>query len=104
MVDRLRVRRLSVRDGGSGARGGAPGMTTAAPRPLPQPDPDTEPFWAAAGDGVLLLQRCVAAGHVQFYPRPLCVTCAADVESFAASGRGEVHTFTVVHKSGAPPF
>jgi uncharacterized OB-fold protein len=26
------------------------------------------------------------------------------VEPYAASGRGEVHTFTVVHKSGARPF
>jgi uncharacterized OB-fold protein len=79
-------------------------MTEPILRPLPQPDPDTEPYWTAARDGVLLLQRCVAAGHVQFFPRPVCVTCAADVASFEASGRGEVHTFTVVHKSGAPPF
>jgi uncharacterized protein len=79
-------------------------VNDAVPRPLPQPDADTEPFWTAARDGVLLLQRCVAEGHVHFYPRPVCVTCAADVEPFEASGDGEVHTFTVVHKSGAPPF
>jgi uncharacterized OB-fold protein len=73
-------------------------------RPLPVPDPDTQPFWDGTKNRQLLVQRCRANGHVQFYPRSVCVTCAEDVEWFEASGLGVVYSFTVVRQSGAAPF
>lgn len=73
-------------------------------KPLPQTDPVSAPFWSAAGEGRLLYQRCPACGHRQFYPRAACTACGADPEWAEASGRGEVHTFTIVRQFGAPPF
>ena len=62
------------------------------------------PFWEAAARGELLYQECPTCGHRQFYPRALCTACGADPEWAEASGRGTVHTFTVVRQYGTPPF
>ena len=73
-------------------------------RPAPRPDGVSRPFWEAAGRGELLIQCCPACGHRQFYPRPVCTRCGADPEWEQASGRGVVHTFTVVRQFGGAPF
>lgn len=72
--------------------------------PLPDPDAVAVPWWKAAGEGRLLFQRCPSCAHAQFYPRALCTHCAATPEWQEASGRGKVHTFTVVRQMGAKPF
>lgn len=82
-------------------------MTSAASRAAPRPafvsTPLTAAYWEAAADGVLLLQRCRPAGHVQHYPRGLCATCwSDDLEWAPAEGTGRVWTFTVVHMPGHP--
>jgi uncharacterized protein len=74
------------------------------PSPLPAPDPlvtpETERFWAALDDHVLLLQRCDACRAVIWYPRFFCPRCGSTATSwFAASGHGTIYTFTVVRKS-----
>jgi uncharacterized protein len=62
-----------------------------------------EPFFDAAREGKFLIQRCGACKEYQFYPRQVCVHCgSADVEWAEASGRGTVHTFTVIHQQGMP--
>jgi len=67
--------------------------------PLPVPTPETRPFWEAARRHELSVQRCRACGHHFFYPRAVCPHCLADeVEWRRVSGRGTVHTFTVVHR------
>lgn len=73
-------------------------------KPLPEPDPVSAPFWAAAAEGRLLFQRCPGCGHRQFYPRAACTACGADPEWAEAAGLGVVHTFTIVRQFGAPPF
>lgn len=73
-------------------------------RPLPDPDPVSSPYWAAAARGQLLIQRCPSCGRRQFYPRALCRTCGAEPEWEPVSGEGTVHTFTVVRQYGIPPF
>ena len=73
-------------------------------RPLPRPDNVTAPYWEAAARRELLIQRCPACGHRQFYPRALCTVCAADPEWERASGQGTVHTFTVIRQNYAKPF
>lgn len=79
-------------------------MTEAA-RLLPSRYELTEPFWAAARDGKLLIQRCRSCGAYQWYPRGHCRRClAAEPEWVEASGRGRVHTFTIVERSSAPGF
>ena len=61
-------------------------------------------FFEAAARGELLHQRCAACDHRQFHPRLLCTACGADVEWATASGRGVVHTFTIVRQNGEAPF
>jgi uncharacterized OB-fold protein len=61
-------------------------------------------FFVAAARGELLYQRCPACGHRQFYPRLLCTACAGTPEWAQASGRGTVHTFTIIRQNGAKPF
>jgi uncharacterized OB-fold protein len=76
-------------------------------RELPRPPitPEAAPYWEAARQGRLLLQRCRACGAVRFYPRLLCPTCSSDdAEWVEASGRGRVHSFTVIHRPPAPAF
>jgi uncharacterized protein len=73
-------------------------------RPQPAPDAVSGPYWEACARGELLVQRCPSCGHRQFYPRALCTVCAADPEWEQVSGRGTVHTYTVIRQNHAQPF
>ncbi len=66
---------------------------------LPRPSPETAPFWAGCREHKLLIQRCTACGHHQFYPRILCTACASEqVDWVEATGRGKVKSFTIVRR------
>ncbi len=73
-------------------------------KPLPEADNVSAPYWKAASEGRLLVQECPSCGHRQWYPRALCTACGADPEWLECSGRGTVHTFTVVRQFGMKPF
>ena len=63
----------------------------------------SDEFFDGARDGRLLIQRCVDCDDYQFYPRQVCIHCdSTNVEWVQASGRGTVHTFTVIHQQGMP--
>lgn len=80
-------------------------MTAPIPIPVPVPNPDNRGFWDACRRGELRLQRCTACGAWRHHPRPLCPACHRfDHEWALASGRGEVHTFTIVHGPTLPAF
>lgn len=67
--------------------------------PLPTATPETRPFWDAARRHELQLQRCRACATFVFYPRAACPRClGGDLEWQRVSGRGTLHTFTVVHR------
>jgi uncharacterized OB-fold protein len=69
---------------------------TGLPTPLPSPNPETAEFWAATGEGRLLLKRCLSCGTVIWYPRALCPACkSTETEWIAAAGTGSVYSFTV---------
>lgn len=52
-----------------------------------------------------MVQRCVACGHHQFYPRPFCLPCNADrLEWVRVRGTGRVYSQTTVHMSAGPGF
>lgn len=75
------------------------------PKPVPLTDRLSEVYWQAARAQRLLIQRCAACGSHQFYPRSHCRSClAADPEWVQASGRGRLHTFSVVYRSTNPEF
>jgi uncharacterized protein len=66
------------------------------PAPAPHVDPEARPYWEAAAQGRLSLQRCNECGVVVWYPRGLCPACGSLALSwFAASGRGMVYSYTV---------
>jgi uncharacterized OB-fold protein len=74
---------------------------------LKTPDPTitalTAPFWQAAAQGRLVIQRCEACGKAVFYPRPICPHCWSNRLAWReASGRGRLKSFSVVHKPGHP--
>ena len=72
---------------------------------LPQPTPDTQPYWDGLKAHKLVLQRCAACGKVRHYPRPVCDACfSIQAEWFEASGRGRVHTWTVTHHPFHPGY
>lgn len=83
-------------------------MTTRETRPrkpVPVPEPLTEPFWEGTRAGELRVQRCKACGANIFYPRERCPKCfATDLEWVKTSGRGRVYTYTVVRQPGNPAF
>jgi len=74
---------------------------TSEPAKLqPVPTPESEAFWQACSEGRLLIQRCNACGHLQFYPRLLCTACAsAEVAWHEASGSGRVKSFTIIRRA-----
>jgi uncharacterized OB-fold protein len=73
--------------------------------PKPAASWETRAYWEGCGRHELVLQRCRACSTVQHRPRAVCATClSGDVESFVASGRGSVYTYTVTHQNGVPPF
>ena len=72
---------------------------------LPQPDFETEAFWAGAKEGKLLIKRCLTCERTHFYPRPFCPHCwGYDVEWVEASGRATLYTWSVVRRNDLPPF
>ena len=64
-------------------------------RPLPSPTPVSQPFFDAARRRELVLQRCPRHGFFH-YPRSRCPYCLGDDWTWeTASGRGELHAFTI---------
>jgi uncharacterized OB-fold protein len=64
---------------------------------IPEVTDLTRPYWAAARDGRLVVQRCDACGHAWHPPLPRCPHCHyASVSWREVSGTGTVYTYTVV--------
>ena len=67
--------------------------------PSPLADAITLPWWQAAAEHRLVVQRCTACGHTRLPPAPVCPECRPRKPSGRqVSGRGEVYTYTVVHR------
>jgi len=65
-------------------------------RLLPSPTNVTQPYWAAAKQGRLVIQRCRHCQHYQFYPRSFCMHCMGEsLEWVDTLGRGSIYTFTI---------
>lgn len=70
---------------------------------VPKPVPETAPFWEAAKDDRLLIQRCRACGRHYFYPRPFCPHCTSDdVVWDEVSGRGRLMSYVINHRPVPP--
>jgi uncharacterized protein len=74
-------------------------------RPLPDTRNAGKEFWSAAAEGRLLVPRCNACERTFWHPRPRCPHCGSgNVGWISGSGKGAIHTFTVVRQSGDPFF
>ena len=76
---------------------------------LPQPTPETQPYFDALKNHTLMIQRCDACARAYFYPRPFCPDCFSfDTEWFQASGRGTLYSFVINYRPppgfGAEPY
>ena len=61
------------------------------------PEFDAAPFWEACQRDELRMQRCTDCGRWRWTPAPLCDACQSAHFSWEQlSGRGTVHTWTVV--------
>ena len=76
-----------------------------AVRPVPIVDESSKPFFDAAADAVLLLQRCDIC-HAYLWPlREICTECLSTDLSWAPStGKGSVHSFVIMHRLFHPAF
>ncbi len=81
--------------------------TIAEDRPWPAPQiyPDNAAFWEGTAAGELRVKHCDACGQPHWYPRSQCPLCMSDRTRWqAASGLGEIYTFSVCRRVGPQPY
>lgn len=68
-------------------------------KPLPTIDDGNRPFWQAAQQGTLMLQKCGECGHIRYPINHVCPRCLSDrLDWVALSGRGTVYSSIVFHQ------
>jgi uncharacterized protein len=74
-------------------------------KPRPAVDEVNRPYFEAAAEGRLVVQCCAACRHLQLPPARHCGACGAVGPGWTqVSGRGRVHTYTVLHRPYHPAF
>ena len=74
-------------------------------RPLPVPTPESMPYWEAAREHRLTVQRCTECGLTQFYPpRVFCRRCMSELKWIECSGKGVVFASSTVVRAPSPSF
>ena len=62
-------------------------------------------WWDAVDDGKVLIQRCKNCQTLRHPPRPMCAQCQSlEWDFVVSSGKGSVHTFTVIHHPQFPGY
>lgn len=78
-------------------------MTEQPPKPRPVLRGEEKPFFAAAGEHRLVIQRCADCGASVWFPRSVCPSCHGVALSWEdAAGTGTVYSYTVLHRAGKP--
>lgn len=74
-------------------------------KPIPRPGPLTAPFWEAAREHRLVIQRCNACGYYNHPPVPVCDDCSSEDLGFSeVSGRGKVYTYSLMRQKNIGGF
>jgi uncharacterized OB-fold protein len=75
-------------------------MAEATPKkPLPAVTAEAKPFWEAAAQQKLVMQRCSDCHAWVWTPRPSCSECGSEsLEWTPMSGKGEIYSFTVIRQ------
>ncbi|MDP6666468.1 MAG: OB-fold domain-containing protein [Dehalococcoidia bacterium] len=80
-------------------------MTSNTPKPQPVPQPESDRYWEGLKNEEIWLQRSVATGEFQFFPRAISVSDpGGEVEWVQASGNAELFTFAIAHVPPHPGF
>lgn len=67
-------------------------------KPLPVITDLTRPFWTAAKNGKLVLQKCQRCPTFNFHPKPWCIECGSrELTWTTAKPSGTVYSHTVSH-------
>ena len=70
-----------------------------ARKPVPAIMPEAKPFWEAAAQQKLKIQRCGNCNAWVWTPRPACFECGSETLVWTeVSGRGKVYSFTVIRQ------
>jgi uncharacterized protein len=78
---------------------------SAAAKPIPEVTEELRPFFAAAREGRLVVERCKRCGRRRFPPRPICSECLGrEAEWAPSSGCGKIVSFNVMHQVYHPGF
>jgi len=65
-------------------------------KPLPEITDLTRPFWTAAKNGKLVLQKCSRCETVNFPPKPWCIECGSrDLDWTEAKPTGTIYSHTL---------
>ncbi len=68
--------------------------------PPPLANATTLPWWKAAAEHRLVVQRCTSCEHTRPPPAPICPECrSADSDWKEVTGRGKLYTYTTVHRA-----
>lgn len=79
-------------------------MSTSA-KAIPVPTERDAPYWEGAQEDRLVLQRCGECGLYSAQPRLVCPRCRGEAFTWSqVSGRGRIHSYTIVHQTTAPGF
>lgn len=74
-------------------------------KPLPQITPLDREYWRHAREHQLHIQRCKQCQTYRFPASPVCAECASlEWEYAPVSGRGEIVSWVVFHRSYFPSF
>ena len=71
--------------------------------PAPAVNAETAPWWEAAAQHRLVVQRCTACGATRHPPGPVCPVCRSlEAEWHELPGTGTIYTYTVVRQAFIP--
>lgn len=66
---------------------------------------DTEHFWNGLNEKKVLIQQCSCCQELRHPPTPMCPSCnSMEWTTVSASGKGEIHSYAVVHQPKLPGF
>jgi len=80
-------------------------VSSSTTKPIPQLRGEERPFFTAAAEGRLAIQRCPECGQAVFFPRTVCPRCRrGSPEWIDAAGTGMLYSFSVVARSAIPGY
>jgi uncharacterized OB-fold protein len=78
---------------------------SASWHPLPTISEDSEEFWASTHEHAMKMQKCSRCGKFRFYPSLACHFCASlDFTWEPITGKGKIHSWTLLERARGNPF